>query len=31
MNTMFEDMMRNAAAQELQQRQLQQRLTGPGR
>ncbi len=31
MNSMFGDMMRNAAASELQQRQLQQRLTGPGR
>ena len=31
MNSMFGDMMRNAAAAELQQRQLQQRLTGPGR
>ena len=29
MNTMFGEMMRNAAAQELEQRQLQQRLTGP--
>jgi serine/threonine-protein kinase len=29
MNTMFGEMMRNAAAAELQQRQLQQRLIGP--